>query len=117
MTNETAGDDPRWQMQTCRVLEEVRMERDRQRVDKGYTRTRDDGYAPGALCRAGCAHAYGAAMELEGRKPTRSYLRFLWPWDMAAFKAHPARRALIVACALIVAEIEKLDRGAERSKS
>lgn len=98
------------ELQTAQIMREVICERDRQIQGEGFSREHDDRHKPGELARCGAAHAYWAAQERGAMKPLRSYLRFLWPWPLDLFKPKPARRALVVACAFLVAEIEKIDR-------
>lgn len=110
-------EDQNWQMQTARVLEEVRAERDHQRVEKKYSRESDDLYPGGQLARAGVTYAYFGSMLAGAMKPHPEHLRFLWPWNWVSFNPRPdARQALVRAAALIVAEIEKMDRAAARGR-
>lgn len=59
------------------------------------------------LAAAGAAYAFSAATE--GRYLADDPLGF-WPWDKSWWKPKGARRDLIRAAALIVAEIERIDR-------
>lgn len=104
------------ELQTAQVLREIAGERDRQIHGEGFSREHDDAHVPGALARA-AAYAYWGAMLATAMKPLRSYLRFLWPWHVDLFKPKTcARRALVVAAAFIVAEIERHDRAKKAKK-
>ncbi|BFO03668.1 hypothetical protein KNHN1_20460 [Pseudomonas guariconensis] len=79
------------------------LERQRQVSDEGYSLYRDDGYANGELAMAGSVYA-----DLAGRPGSMSTA---WPWGQGTFKpSADRRRDLVKAGALILAEIERLDR-------
>ena len=109
------------QLQTARVLEEVRAERDRQRVGEGYSREHDDRHKPGELGRMGAAYALFASFSDAVRERlftpaeqgswTRIAFSRVWPWPLPLFKPKAdRRRELVIGAACIVAEIEKIDR-------
>lgn len=86
------------------IVREIREERFRQLVTEGVTDEQDDTYENGELSRA--AAAYALHDIVWSHIPTQ-----LWPWvDPAPFKPADRRRNLVKAGALIVAEIERLDR-------
>ncbi|ORL69592.1 hypothetical protein B7H19_10280 [Pseudomonas putida] len=81
----------------------VVLERQRQVSDEGYSLYRDDGYIKGELARAASVYA-----RLAGQPGTMSTD---WPWAPDTFKPSADRqRDLVKAGALILAEIERLDR-------
>lgn len=87
------------------VLQEILQERLRQIDGKGWTEAHDDGHVHGELARAACYYA----MPLDGCAA--------WPFaPPAPTIAHkdPRRRA-VIAAALLVAEIERLDRAAAKA--
>lgn len=85
------------------VMDEIAAERRRQIEVEGWTPTRDDYHHPrGELARAAGVYALSAG----GRYAVSQY----WPWHRAWWKPTNPRRDLIKAAALIVAEIERLDR-------
>lgn len=98
------------------AIELIREERERQKNVEGWTIEHDDEhkdnqlanaaatYAMDANCRDGLMHLVYDC-ELLGIPPT-------WPWDKSWFKPTPNDRIreLIKAGALIVAEIERLQR-------
>lgn len=91
------------------VLREIDAERERQIVSEGWTPEHDDGHDRGEMARAaGCYALYagqrGQAQVAAGYAPGN------WPWDAAWWKPKDRRRDLIRAAALIVAEVERLDR-------
>jgi hypothetical protein len=111
------------------ILVEIMAERHRQVVGEKFTSQFDDeDLAPGDLARA--AAAYALASLLEPGTPDRALLtkpelggfrfaaaglvRWLWPWKLETFKPRHPRRDLVRAAALIVAEIERLDRATGR---
>lgn len=102
------------------VVDEIAKERQRQVGKEGWTLEHDDEHTDGSLAdAAACYAATTRAFKAEefagvGYKPYTSYSE-LWPksWADRWFRPKRARRRnLIVAAALIVAEIERLDRAA-----
>lgn len=102
-----------------KVLEEIAAERLRQVEVEGWTPDHDDTHRAGELSDAAACYATRhrafKALELAGRgyAPFMSY-RDLWPWADHWWKPKSPREDLIRAGALIVAEIERLDRMAGR---
>lgn len=87
------------------ICREIRDERYRQVDVEGFDAQRDDEYDDGFLSR--CAAAYAVEGIVWSHIPTT-----LWPFDGWHYKPTTRRRNLIKAAALIVAEIERLDRAA-----
>lgn len=101
------------------VLEEIGAERQRQVEAEGWTVEHDDEHADGSLAAVAAVYAMTGSQP-ERRMSITDYnaaLRALWPisWDWSWFKRKDSRRDLIRAGALIVAEIERLDRAAPPS--
>lgn len=99
---------------------DVLSERSRQVDVKGYTGDYDDANNQvGDLALAACAYAMHAADRLENQSPGERKLsalaQQLWGLNASSWKPQNPRRALVKAGALILAEIERLDR-AERLK-
>ncbi|WP_253249569.1 hypothetical protein [Pseudomonas aeruginosa] len=111
---------------------DVQAERSRQVEAEGWTPEHDDEHDSGELAAAGAAYALHAADHLNpysqgdgGDEAPRC-----WPWydgiagrgegpektEPAWWKPTTPRRDLVKACALALAEIERLDRAAERGK-
>ena len=83
---------------------------ERQRQIEGYGPEHDDGHLQGTLARAAACYLARAYVRVDGlmRRPPLD-----WPWERAAWKPkNDARRNLVRAAALVVAEIERLDRAA-----
>lgn len=98
------------------VIEEVAAERQRQISKEGWTLEHDDEHTDGSLAdAAACYAATTRAFKAEGISGSRLHVLFgpLWPKSWADRWYRPQRsrrRKLIIAAALIVAEIERLDR-------
>ena len=88
------------------ILDLIAAERVRQINTEGYSSAHDDGHVGGELALAATAYCCSAA----GCSPD------MWPWETEAFKPRGKRRDLVRAAALIVAEIERLDRAVARSE-
>lgn len=88
---------------------DVQAERSRQITAEGWTPEHDDAHSHGQMARAAACYALaGSSAPNDG---TAALLVSLaWPWDEQWWKPTSARRDLIKACALTLAEIERLDR-------
>ena len=94
------------------VLGEIAAERRRQIEAEGWTPEHDDQHSDGTLALAGACYARYAATRNPvgpygypgGPKPTD------WPWADSWWKPKDQRRDLVRVGALIVAELERLDR-------
>lgn len=87
---------------------DVLAERQRQISTEGWTPERDDQYATGDMASAAACYAsLGRYHYPEPGKPGPN-----WPWAAKWWKPSTYRRNLEKAGALILAEIERLDRGA-----
>lgn len=116
------------------AIEDIAAERHRQIEAEGWTRTHDDEHNHGEMARAASAYAlagswptseedrslardmeqsYGADSRT-GRDNPLMAISVLWPWDVKWWKPSDRRRNLVKAGALIVAEIERLDRAASK---
>ncbi|EOX9015387.1 LysM peptidoglycan-binding domain-containing protein [Pseudomonas aeruginosa] len=88
---------------------DVQAERLRQVEAEGWMPEHDDAHSHGEMARAAACYALaGSSAPNDG---TAALLVSLaWPWDEQWWKPTSARRDLIKACALTLAEIERLDR-------
>ncbi|HHK3701764.1 TPA: hypothetical protein ACQSOV_004695 [Pseudomonas aeruginosa] len=88
---------------------DVQAERRRQVEAEGWTPEHDDEHSHGQMARAAACYALaGSSAPNDG---TAALLVSLaWPWDEQWWKPSNARRDLVKACALALAEIERLDR-------
>lgn len=91
---------------------DVIAERTRQQAAEGWTPEHDDEHQVGDLARAGASYAISAALaalHAEGDTSTCP-VPYGWPWAQEWWKPTNSRRDLVKAGALILAEIERLDR-------
>ncbi len=89
------------------VILEIARERERQIAVEGWTIEHDDLHSCGELADAAACYAHPAPW---GVKPSAGAYPKLWPWNGLWWKPRDRRSNLIRAAALIVAEIERLDR-------
>lgn len=91
------------------AIEDIAAERQRQIAGESFGPARDDGYIHFQLPRAASAYAWFAGTpddwraDYHGAPPA-------WPWSLEWWKPRDRRHDLVRAGALIVAEIERLDR-------
>jgi len=78
------------------AVREIAAERRRQIEEEGWSPEHDDRHAEGQLAAAAACYAWAGWP--------------MWPWDRAFWKPKSRRRDLVRAGALILAEIERLDR-------
>ncbi|MFU2892045.1 hypothetical protein ACM7N3_11785 [Pseudomonas aeruginosa] len=95
--------------QTPQAWLDVQAERRRQIEAEGWTPEHDDAHSHGEMARAAACYALaGSSAPNDG---TAALLVSLaWPWDEQWWKPTSARRDLVKAGALVMAEIERLDR-------
>lgn len=95
---------------------EILAERLRQIYDEGFDTSHDDAHDAGELSGAAAAYAMHAADALHPQSQGDAFrngeIPYGWCWDEKWFKPTTPRQSLIKAAALIVAEIEKMDRQA-----
>jgi hypothetical protein len=93
---------------------DVVRERRRQIGVEGWTPEHDDGHDAGSLAAAGSAYAIAAADKLhpysQGDADFYRQPPDAWPWHFKWWKPKDPRTALVKAGALILAEIERIDR-------
>lgn len=97
------------------ALDEIAAERRRQVEVEGWTPEHDDKHDSGELAKAAACYAYGDAelrhtSRVSGQPHPLTLVQRLWPWSKDWWKPTNRRRDLVKAAALIVAEIERLDR-------
>lgn len=93
-------------------------ERLRQQNVEGWTPEHDDQHAVGEIAKAAAAYAIVAALPDRLRANVSGNcsiendgtLRVLWPWSRSWWKPKTRRQDLVRAAALLLAEIERLDR-------
>lgn len=110
------------------ALNDIFHERRRQIEKEGWTPEHDDSHGYGDMAKAAAAYAYVSALADNERKWHRDSLwgiarggfgvvASIWPWNAKWFKPTNQRRDLVKAGALIVAEIERIDRATAKSSN
>ena len=97
-----------------RSVLDVLAERIRQIEVKGYSPERDDAHTFGEFADAAGCYALAAARQVRGEVGTSPALH--WPWARYHWNPSTTRRNLVKAGALILAEIDRLDRAANLDK-
>ncbi|YCH28995.1 hypothetical protein M1D48_12360 [Erwinia sp. D4-22] len=104
-----------------KAIQSVANERQRQHLVEGYTIGSDDSYTSSEMAgAAGCyaRHVNGRAWIFASNpddyqsEPAPGS----WPWDESYWKPKSPRKDLVRAAALIIAEIERLDRATDAAK-
>lgn len=88
---------------------DVLAERVRQIEEEGFSLAADDNSPAGYFARAAASYALSAACW--------SFPPSLWPWHTSWWKPKNPRRDLVRAGALILAEIERIDRAAAEEET
>lgn len=100
------------------ALIELSDERNRQINGEGFSLEHDDVHHHGELARAAASYAWVAGSAIEqGESETRARLILAWPFQSTWWKPTTPRHDLVKAGALILAEIERLDRAAAYAKA
>lgn len=87
------------------VIDEIAAERKRQIEVEGWTHEHDDQHTQGELARAAGCYALFSSKYIG-----EDLIADLWLWDAEHWKPTTARRNMIKALALGIAEVERLDR-------
>ncbi|OCC05080.1 hypothetical protein BA190_09195 [Labrys sp. WJW] len=95
-----------------RAIVDVLAERRRQVTVEGWTPEHDDAHTDFSMTKAAIAYAMTAAARIYVTNLRRAVA--WWPWAAKWWKPKGRRQDLVRAAALIIAEIERLDRAAER---
>jgi hypothetical protein len=90
------------------ALDDIAAERRRQIEEEGWDAAHDDEHVDNSLARAAACYAMSGTRVLG----TESALLNIWPWASNWWKPKDRRRDLVRAAALLVAEIERIDRAA-----
>jgi hypothetical protein len=93
-----------------KAVQDVLAERHRQISSEGWTLEHDDKYCKDELADAAVCYACCEG----GRAP--GYPPMMWPWSVDWWKPKDRRSNLIRATALLIAELERLDRQEESLK-
>lgn len=97
-----------WPDDISKAIHDVIAERDRQMSEEGWTPAHDDEHSCGELAAAAACYAvpapHGVRLTAQDDPPK------MWPWQRSWWKPKDRRRNLVRAAALIIAEIDRLDR-------
>lgn len=101
-------------MSPLSALADVVTERRRQIEIENWTPAHDDEHTKGELAHAAIAYAMWATQpgEMELSSPPA-----WWPWDLSWWKPKDMRRDLVRAAALLLAEVERMDRATSKSSA
>lgn len=107
------------------ILDEIGLERARQIDKEGFDVDHDDRHSDGSLPMAAMCYCMAASVAARTNPSEEQYKTTpkaeFWPWSLLWWKPKNPRRDLIRAAALIVAEVERLDRsilrGSEQDKA
>lgn len=96
------------------VIDEIAAERKRQIEVEGWSAQHDDEHTDGQMAAAAACYAMEAAIN-SGWPPVGVEVEIptpedCWPWDAKWWKPKTRRQDLVRAAALLIAEIERLDR-------
>lgn len=109
------------------VIDEIASERKRQVEAEGYDAAHDDSHDKGELVLAACCYAAPDRVYVKDDRASGFFFVDPWPWELHYDKrrydgnmvmpnyrnsSSRRRKLLVKAAALIVAEIERLDRHA-----
>lgn len=107
---------PQTHLLGSQALLDVAAERQRQTGDEGWSPEHDNAHKNGELAGAAACyvlHSLDAKIQnIQLGHRVVQLARDLWPWGMFWWKPTDRRRDLVKAAALIIAEIERLDRAA-----
>jgi len=98
---------------TTTAARDVLAERARQIGAEGWTPKHDDAHGNGQMAGAAVCYALSSVQHWAAKPAIDTF----WPWDMGWWKPTDCRRDLVKAGALILAEIERLDRAALQENS
>lgn len=128
--SQNAKSDRQTPLSFTAAARDVLAERQRQISDEGWTPEHDDAHGAGELAMAAAAYAADASISahltattaahhdaaMDRMKGAHLFIRDQWPWDREWWKPSGQRRNLVKAGALILAEIERIDRAAAAAK-
>jgi hypothetical protein len=89
----------------------IAAERERGIDQEGYDAAHDDRHDRGQLVQAAVAYAQAGLEQVRRPDPDMDRVRrFYWPWEWSFWKPRDPVRNLVIAGALIAAEIDRLQR-------
>lgn len=100
------------------ITDEIALERCRQIEGEGWSLTHDDEHDRAELACAAAAYLllHAAKSHIAGDQVAhilQGAAEISWPWNINERRSKIDRRTLVIAAALIVAEIERLDRAVQ----
>ena len=98
-----------------KAADDVVAERERQRTVEKFADWHDDRHTAGELASAAAVYAMPEGYRVETHEAGWTIGGLLWPWEPEWFKPTTRRRDLVKAGALILAEIERLDRAEDEA--
>lgn len=111
-----------------KAAQDVLAERARQVNAEGWTPDHDDEHDTGELAIAAACYAAHTGVDVAAHHPgtktdpaywrlsrAQEFVRSMWPWGAKWWKPKDRRRNLVRAAALLLAEIERLDRASGAS--
>ena len=103
---------------TTQGAEDVLSERMRQILNEGFDKAHDDAHnnfdlAEAAACYVQHTVKFAHHMQVNGSTYRAQFVPANWPWHSTWWKPKDPRRDLVRAAALIIAEIDRLDRASK----
>lgn len=104
------------------IILEISRERERQMAVEGWSHEHDDKHDNDEMAFAAACYAIGSREVHRGivdadQGVSATISARLWPWELRWWKPKKRRQDLVRAAALLVAEIERLDRAEARRKA
>lgn len=98
-----------------KAIQDVVSERQRQQLVEGYTTDLDDNYTHNEMTAAAVGYAQhvvsrGWVHSFDNENYQSETCPSIWPWDEKYWKPKSPREDLVRAAALLIAEIERIDR-------
>lgn len=95
-----------------KAIDDVIAERARQRSQEGWTEAHDDEHDGGELAQAAACYIVESSVNLP-----KNIISDYWPWSREWWKPKGRRRNLVRAAALLIAELERMDRSSESEEA
>ena len=99
------------------VIDLIAEERRRQQDEEGFSLAHDDEHVGGELATAAACYAIPNYHQARAGMHDTLAPPAIWPWKGDAWRPTPGdrKRELVIAAALLVAELERLDRAEART--
>lgn len=106
----------RW-LSRSQAVQDVEAERLRHVEEEGRTAEHDDQHTDDELALAAAAYAMPAHRRVINGANGKQHRPWFWPWRAKDWKPGNRRRELVKATALLIAEIERIDRARLRAEA